>query len=100
MKKYVADHKITDILFANNLTFCVTGAAGKQYMRFLTQGGGGGKSDTPAAKDTVKKDTPAKDTAKAIAPVKDTVKEEIKEEIKENVKEEIKEDVPDKDTVQ
>ena len=76
MKKYVADHKITDILFANNLTFCVTGHAGKSYKRFLTQGGGGGTSDTPA-KDTVKKDTPAKDTAQVVTPAKDTVKEDI-----------------------
>ena len=76
MKKYVADHKITDILFANNLTFCVTGHAGKSYKRFLTQGGGGGTSDTPA-KDTVKKDTPAKDTAQVVTPAKDTVKEYI-----------------------
>ena len=82
MKKYVADHKITDILFANNLTFCVTGHAGKSYKRFLTQGGGG-TSDTPA-KDTVKKDTPAKDTAKTAPPATDTVKE----------------DIPAKDTVQ
>ncbi len=76
MKKYVADHKITDILFANNLTFCVTGHAGKSYKRFLTQGGGGGTSDTPA-KDTVKKDTPAKDTTTVVTPAKDTVKEDI-----------------------
>ena len=76
MKKYVADHKITDILFANNLTFCVTGHAGKSYKRFLTQGGSGGTSDTPA-KDTVKKDTPAKDTAQVVTPAKDTVKEDI-----------------------
>jgi len=76
MKKYVADHKITDILFANNLTFCVTGHAGKSYKRFLTQGGGGGTSDTPA-KNTVKKDTPAKDTAQVVTPAKDTVKEDI-----------------------
>ena len=82
MKKYVADHKITDILFANNLTFCVTGHAGKAYTRFLTQGEGG-KSDAPA-KDTVKKNSPSKDTAKAAAPVTDTVKE----------------DIPSKDTVQ
>ena len=82
MKNYVADHKITDILFANNLTFCVTGHAGKAYTRFLTQGGGG-KSDAPA-KDTVKKNSPSKDTAKAAAPVTDTVKE----------------DIPSKDTVQ
>ena len=83
MKKYVADHKITDILFANNLTFCVTGHAGKAYTRFLTQGGGGGTSDA-TAKDTVKKDTPAKDTAKTATPATDTVKE----------------DIPAKDTVQ
>ena len=76
MKKYVADHKITDILFANNLTFCVTGHAGKSYKRFLTQGGGGGTSDTPA-KDTVKKDTPTKDTINVVTPAKDTVKEDI-----------------------
>ena len=76
MKKYVADHKITDILFANNLTFCVTGHAGKAYTRFLTQGGGG--SYTPKEsqdKDSVQnnsvQDTPVKtDTIKTpIEPV-------------------------------
>jgi len=98
MKKYVADHKITDILFANNLTFCVTGAAGKQYTRFLTQGGGGGKTDNDE-KDTVKKSTPAKDTAKIT--VKDTVKtsDEPKEEPKEEIKEEIPEEPTAKDEV-
>ena len=94
MKKYVADHKITDILFANNLTFCVTGAAGKQYMRFLTQGGGYSQNDN-SEKDTAKKTTPAKDTAKI--EVKDTVK--TSEEPKEEIKEETKEEIPEQPTV-
>ena len=62
MKKYVADHKITDILFANNLTFCVTGLAGKAYTRFLTQGGGGEYTPKYNDKDTVVKNEAAKDT--------------------------------------
>lgn len=40
MKKYVADHQITDILFANNVTFCCTLTAAKKYKRFLSQGEG------------------------------------------------------------
>ena len=59
MKDYVAKHQITDIMFANNITFCVTGHAGKAYLRFLTQNGGG--SGAAAAKKTEEnKDTTAK----------------------------------------
>lgn len=42
MKKYVADHQITDILFANNVTFCCTLTAAQKYKRFLTQPEGSG----------------------------------------------------------
>ena len=42
MKKYVEDHQITDILFANNLTFCCTLTAAQKYKRFLTQPEGSG----------------------------------------------------------
>ena len=42
MKKYVEDHQITDILFANNVTFCCTLTAAKKYKRFLTQPDGAG----------------------------------------------------------
>lgn len=78
MKKYVADHKITDILFANNLTFCVTGAAGKAYSRFLTQGGGGNYTPQTNDKDTT--NSTEKDTAKI--PTKDSVKTVAKDTAK------------------
>ncbi|MBP5368089.1 MAG: hypothetical protein J6Z01_06550 [Bacteroidales bacterium] len=42
MKQYVADHKITDILFANNVTFCCTVTAAKKYKHFLNQPEGSG----------------------------------------------------------
>lgn len=64
MKDYVAKHKITDILFANNITFCVTGQAGNAYKRFLTQNASKNTATKePEKKDTVKKEeTIAKDT--------------------------------------
>jgi hypothetical protein len=62
MKKYVADHKITDILFANNITFCVTGHAGKAYTRFLTQGAGGASKENTEKKDTLQGKTEEPDT--------------------------------------
>ena len=62
MKKYVADHKITDILFANNITFCVTGHAGKAYTRFLTQGAGGASKEKTEKKDTLQEKSVEPDT--------------------------------------
>jgi hypothetical protein len=89
MKDYVAKHQITDIMFANNITFCVTGHAGKAYLRFLTQNGGGSGA---AAKDAEKKDTvknvaEKKDTAKIVAEKKDTVNISVKKDTVKNVAE-------------
>lgn len=42
MRKYVRDHKITDILFANNIVFCCTPSTGKIYEGFLDQAEGTG----------------------------------------------------------
>lgn len=89
MKDYVAKHQITDIMFANNITFCVTGHAGKAYLRFLTQNGGGSGA---AAKDAEKKDTvknvaEKKDTAKIVAEKQDTVNISVKKDTVKNVAE-------------
>ena len=37
MKKYVEDHKITDILFANNLIHASMAKTSQAYERYLTQ---------------------------------------------------------------
>lgn len=40
MKQYVAENKITDILFANNIYKAYSSGSCKNYLRFLTQQGG------------------------------------------------------------
>ena len=63
MKDYVAEHKITDILFANNIFKAYSDGTYKSYLRFLTQ-----RAGTHAAPDTTapkkKADEPKKDDKK------------------------------------
>ncbi|MBQ8656989.1 MAG: hypothetical protein IJ527_08075 [Prevotella sp.] len=57
MKDYVTEHKITDILFANNIFKAYSDGTYKMYLRFLTQ-----RAGTHAAPDapTKKPDAPTK----------------------------------------
>ncbi len=62
LTQYIQEHKITDVLFANNMAFVPNPKIGRIYKRFLTQANGTGVHKPDENADSTNVSTPSADT--------------------------------------